>query len=104
LDPANFENLLAANPHIEEVEISNYGEMFLNPRLKSILGIARDRNVTLHAWNGVNLNHAGDEILEALVECGFLGFTCSIDGASAETYRQYRYQGDFDRVLGTSRN
>ncbi len=100
LDPTEFEKLLASNPRLEKVELSNYGEMFLNPRPKSILRIARDHNVVIHAWNGVNLNHASDEVLEALVEFGVLGLTCSSDGASAETYRQYRHQGDFDRVLG----
>ncbi|MDZ4734721.1 MAG: SPASM domain-containing protein [Rhodospirillaceae bacterium] len=38
-------------------------------------------------------------MLEALVQYRFHGMTCSIDGASNETYQQYRVRGDFDRVI-----
>lgn len=55
--------------------------------------------MTLSAYNGVNLNHASDAILEALVKYKFRGLTCSIDGASQETYSIYRVKGDFDRVV-----
>jgi len=100
LDVLAFTALLDANPWVAEVELSNYGEMFLNPRLIEILRIAHDRKVALHADNGVNLNHASDETLEALVEYGFRSLTCSIDGATPETYAQYRIKGDFSRVTG----
>jgi MoaA/NifB/PqqE/SkfB family radical SAM enzyme len=100
LDPQKFAALLDRNPGLCEVELSNYGEMFLNPRLAEILRIAWERKVTLHADNGVNLNFAPDETLEALVKYGFRSMTCSIDGASAESYPQYRVKGDFDRVIG----
>jgi hypothetical protein len=103
LDPARFEALLVANPEVLHVELSNYGEMFLNPRLSEILRIARDRTVTLAADNGVNMNHVSEETLEALVRYGFRSLSVSLDGASAETYPQYRVKGDFDRVIGNIR-
>ncbi len=96
----DFEALLDRNPSLAEVELSNYGEMFLNPRLPDLLRVAWERKVSLHAVNGVNLNFASDEALESLVRYGFMGMTCSIDGASQESYRQYRIKGDFDRVIG----
>jgi hypothetical protein len=95
-----FQELLDRNPWIAEVELSNYGEMFLNPRLVDLLRSAFERKVVLHADNGVNLNFAGDEVLEALVRYQFRSMTCSIDGASGETYSQYRVKGDFERVIG----
>jgi hypothetical protein len=100
LDPDRFRQMLDQNPWIAEVELSNYGEMFLNPRLIEILRIARDRDVVLHADNGTNLNHAHGDVLEALVVEGFRSLTVSIDGASPESYAQYRVKGDFDRVIG----
>lgn len=103
LDAGNFEALLDGNPELLEVELSNYGEMFLNPRLRDILRIAFERNVALHADNGVNLNHAADETLEALVRYRFRSMTVSIDGASAESYARYRVGGDFERVTGNIR-
>jgi radical SAM family protein len=99
LDPAAFQSLLDANPHLTDVELSNYGEMFLNPKLTELLRIAYDRGVVIHADNGVNLNHASPETLESLVRYRVRSMTVSIDGASAETYAQYRRKGNFDRVI-----
>ena len=38
-------------------------------------------------------------MLEALVKYQVAALTCSIDGATAETYRRYRVRGDFDAVI-----
>jgi hypothetical protein len=100
LDPAAFESLLDANPQLTDVELSNYGEMFLNPKLTELLRIAFERGVVIHADNGANLNHAPLETLESLVRYRVRSMTVSIDGASPETYAQYRVKGDFDRVIG----
>jgi len=100
LDPADFERLLEANPSLQEVELSNYGEMFLNPKLRELLRIAFEHKVVLHANNGTNLNDASEETLEALVKYRFRSLTVSIDGASQESYARYRVKGDFERVIG----
>ena len=100
---ANFERLLEVNPRIQQVELSNYGEILLNPDLIPILRHAHERKVALTADNGVNLNRATDEVLEALVTYQLRSMTCSIDGASQETYSRYRVHGDFDRVLANVR-
>lgn len=103
LDVRRFEELLDRNPEIAEVELSNYGEMFLNPRLIEILRIAAERKVVLHADNGTNMNHVSDEVLEALVKYRFRSITVSIDGASEETYARYRVRGSFERVIANIR-
>jgi hypothetical protein len=100
LDPARFEALLDATPEIAEVELSNYGEMFLNPKLTDLLRIAFERKVVIHANNGVNFNHVSPETLEALVQYRLRSMTVSIDGVSPKTYSRYRVKGDFDRVIG----
>lgn len=99
LEPSDFTNLIEQNPWIEEIELSNYGEMFLNPDLLEIMKYAYDRNVVLRADNGVNLNTVEETVLEGLVKYGFRSMSCSIDGASNETYRQYRVGGDFELVM-----
>ena len=99
LKASNFRKLVDDNPSISEIELSNYGEIFLNPDLLEIMAYAHSRGVTLSADNGVNLNNAKDDTLEGLVKYGFRSMTCSIDGASAETYSRYRVRGSFDRVL-----
>ena len=49
------------------------------------------------------MNNATDEMLEALVKYGFAHMRCSIDGASNESYSQYRIRGNFDRVISNIR-
>ena len=100
LAAADFERFLDRNPALREVELSNWGEMFLNPALSDILRIAHERGVALAARNGVNLNTATDAVLEDLVRYRFRSLVVSIDGATQETYRKYRVRGDLERVLG----
>ncbi len=73
--------------------------MFLNPDLLEIIEYAYSRSVILTASNGVNLNTVKDNVLEELVKYKFRSLTCSIEGASNETYKVYRVGGDFDKVL-----
>ncbi len=96
---ADFEALLQRNPQIAHVELSNYGEMFLNPQLADILACAFERKVTISGSNGVNLNFAREDALEALVRYRVRALTCSIDGATQETYSRYRVNGNLSRVL-----
>src|SRR5215831_10579084 len=83
---ADFQQLLDRNPQIRTVELSNYGEMFLNPQLPELLACAFERQVVVSGNNGVNLNYASDAALEAIVKYRVRGLTCSIDGATQETY------------------
>lgn len=81
------------------IELSNWGEIFLNPDLLKIIKYAYKKNIILQAGNGVNLNTASDEVLEALVKYKFKQMMCSIDGVSQETYSIYRRKGDFEKVI-----
>jgi len=94
----NFKNLVDDN-NIEKIELSNNGEIFLNPELVQIIKYAYEKGVKLSAENGVNLNYLSDEQAEALVKYDFESITVSLDGASQETYVQYRQNGNFDKVL-----
>jgi len=95
----DFEALLDRNPQIAHVELSNYGEMFLNPQLSEILACAFQRKVTVSGSNGVNLNFAREDALEATVQYRVRALTCSIDGATQQTYSRYRLNGNLGRVL-----
>jgi hypothetical protein len=96
---ADFVALIDDNPWIGEIELSNYGEVFLNPDLPGIFEHAFNRNVTLKIQNGANLNHVQDAALEGLVRHQVAILTCSIDGASQETYARYRIRGNYDQVI-----
>ncbi len=95
----DFKCLIESSPFVRKVELSNYGEVFLNPKLLQIMRYAHQRGIELTAMNGVNLNTVKDEVLEGLVEYQFKGLSCSIDGASQETYSIYRVRGDFEKVI-----
>jgi len=98
-----FRRLVDLNPQLRTIEISNYGEVFLNPELIHILEYAEAKRVTITIGNGANLNNVKDEVLEALVKYRVGAILCSIDGASQETYRIYRVRGDFDTVIANVR-
>jgi len=94
-----FEQFVLQNQQIAHIELSNWGEALLNPALARITEIALRHNVALTISNGVNLNTAKPEALEALVRNKVRMVTCSIDGASQDTYGQYRKGGNLDQVL-----
>ena len=94
-----FRELLDANAFVREVELSNWGEVFLNPDLLKIFEYAHARRVRLTISNGANLNDVREDVLEGLVRFGVRHVTCSIDGATPETYAAYRRRGHLERVL-----
>ncbi len=96
---SDFQKLLDQNPWIAEIELSNYGEIFLNPDLLEIIKHAYERKVVLTANSGVNLNDVNIDVLEGLVKYKFRSMTVSIDGASNETYKRYRIGGSYNRVI-----
>lgn len=95
----DFKRIIEANPSISLVELSNWGEIFLNPNLSEIIEYAYNNNITLTADNGVNLNSIDDKVLESLVKFRFYSMSCSIDGACNDTYSLYRIKGNFDTVI-----
>jgi len=99
-----FKQLVDNNPDISCIELSNWGEIFLNPDLPQIMEYAYKRGVKLKAENGVNLNTAKKEALEAAVKYRFRYLNCSIDGATQEVYEIYRRRGHLANVLDNIRN
>jgi MoaA/NifB/PqqE/SkfB family radical SAM enzyme len=95
----NFKKFLIKNKQIKNVELSNWGEIFLNPELLEIIKYAFENRVKLTAGNGVNFNNVSDELIEALVKYKFGYINFSIDGASQETYVKYRVNGNYDNVI-----
>lgn len=95
----DFKRFIQCNPFVREIELSNSGEIFLDPDLIHILECAFENDIALYADNGVNFNTASDEIIEALVKYQFRHITFSIDGASQEIYSLYRINGNFNNVI-----
>ena len=95
----NFRKFCEMNPFVRQIELSNYGEIFMNPDLTQIMYEAKNRGISLFCMNGSNFNTVSDEQLRALVETEFRGILLSIDGASQATYSKYRIRGNFDTVI-----
>ena len=95
----DFQRFLDLNPQIRVVEMSNWGEVFLNLEIVSMMKLAYERGVRLTCGNGTNFNFVSDEVLEALVKYRFWYLNISIDGASEGTYSIYRRGGSFSTVM-----
>jgi MoaA/NifB/PqqE/SkfB family radical SAM enzyme len=100
----NFRLFSDQHPDISQIELSNWGEVFLNPDLPKILRYAHEKGVMVSIQNGANLNKVTPEALDAIVRYRLRHLSCSIDGASQETYATYRINGDFNRVIGHIRS
>jgi len=95
----DFKKFVDENSCFKFIELSNYGEIFLNPELKEIVKYAYEKGINLTAYNGVNLNDVKDEVLEGIVKYRFKAMNVAIDGTSEDTYRIYRKKGDFNKVI-----
>ncbi len=95
----DFRSLIDNNPTFKNIELSDNGEIFLNPELKDIIIYAHKKKLNLTARNGVNLNAVSEDILESLVKYKFRVILVSIDGANNNTYSIYRRGGNFDNVI-----
>ena len=95
----DFKKFLDNHEFIKRIELSSYGEIFLNPELSEIIKYAHSKKVELTANSGVNFNTVKDEMLELLVKCKFNSLCIAVDGASQEIYSQYRVNGNFDTVI-----
>ena len=99
---SDFKNIVISNPQLGHIELSNWGELFLNKELIDIMKYAYKHNISLSAL-GANFNNVDDEVLEALVKYSVRTITCSIDGASQEIYSIYRVNGNFQQVIDNIR-
>jgi MoaA/NifB/PqqE/SkfB family radical SAM enzyme len=95
----DFQKVVDENSWISHIELSNWGEIFLNPEFSDILVYAYKKSVALTANNGANLNTVKETTLKNLVRYKFRHIKCSIDGSSQETYNIYRKNGNFERVI-----
>jgi len=96
---SDFKKLIQENSEIRNIELSNWGEIFLNPELESLLKYAFENGIKLSAGNGVNFNDVSESIIESLVKYRFGYINFSIDGTSQKTYGAYRVNGQYVKVI-----
>lgn len=84
-------------PELMYLNLYFQGEPFLNKNLPEMIKYASDRGVfTCVSTNG---NALTESIVQKLVESGIGRLIICLDGATAESYEQYRVGGNFDRVV-----
>ena len=95
----DFKNFVDRYPNFKYIELSNKGEIFLNPELDPIIKYAHENKIHLTADNGVNLNDVSERTIEHLARYSFESMYVSIDGANDGTYKIYRKNGNFTNVI-----
>lgn len=75
----------------------NFGEPFLNPGLFEMVKLAKKYHIIV----GISTNgHLLDkESIHKLLESGLDYLIIALDGASKQTYEEYRKGGDFDKLI-----
>jgi len=84
---------------LQVINLYSWGEPLLNAELINIIKYAKARKNPIHIVTSTNLNTDNDDLLEELIGSGIDDIIVSCDGASAETYKQYRVGGSFDLVI-----
>ena len=94
-----FKSIVDSNPDVSTIELSNWGEIFLNPEILDMMKYAYEKGVSLYCANGSNFNYVPDDVLEGLVKYHFECLNLSIDGVTQEVYSQYRRNGHINKVF-----
>jgi MoaA/NifB/PqqE/SkfB family radical SAM enzyme len=79
------------------ISLSQFGEPLLNKDILSMVEFAHSLRIGVHFPTNFSLKFS-DAYLEQLVKSGLDKLTVALDGASKETYDQYRVGGNFDLV------
>ena len=92
-----------AGPSLVRIDFFNYGEAFLHKRAEEMCEYIKARFPHIYLYTSTNGLAFTPERARRLVHSGIDEVTFSIDGASQETYQQYRQRGDFDKAIANLR-
>jgi hypothetical protein len=83
------------------IDFFNYGEAFLHKRAVEMCEYIKSRFPQVYLYTSTNGLALTEAQARRLVHSGIDEVTFSIDGATPETYVQYRQRGQFDRAIAT---
>jgi MoaA/NifB/PqqE/SkfB family radical SAM enzyme len=102
-DVAMFRDLVdELGDYLFFVDFYNWGEPLISPRLPELVALADARGIVTNLSTNLSLR-LDDARIEALLRSGLGSLTCSIDGATQETYATYRRRGKLPLVLDNLR-
>ena len=100
LDFDLFRNVVdEAGPGLVRIDFFNYGEAFLHKRAIEMCEYIKTRFPHIYLYTSTNGLMFTEESAKRLVHSGIDEVTFSLDGASQDTYVQYRQRGKFDVAL-----
>jgi len=85
------------------IDFFNYGEAFLHKRAVEMCEYIKSRFPQVYLYTSTNGLALTEPQARRLVHSGIDEVTFSIDGATPETYVQYRQRGQFDHAVATLR-
>jgi radical SAM protein with 4Fe4S-binding SPASM domain len=89
-------------PHLLYLIFYFQGEPYLNPHFLDMVQYASSKNI--YTATSTNAHYLDDENVRRTVESGLDRLIISIDGASQDTYEQYRIGGSLQKVLNGAAN
>lgn len=95
----NAKTILDRFPALLVVNLSLWGEPFLNKQIFDIVTYARSKKIQVIIQSNFSLPHFDEEMAQQLLDSDLSELYLSIDGASQDTYEVYRRRGDLDLVL-----
>ena len=92
-----------AGPTLGRIDFFNYGEAFLHKRAVEMCEYIKAKFPHIYLYTSTNGLAFTEEKVRQLARSGIDEVTFSIDGASQETYVQYRQRGNFDKAIANLR-
>ena len=83
-------------PFAIELYLANYGEPFLSPLTPTLVKSARSFGLPTFTSSSLSVPR---KLIDGVVDSGLNFLICSIDGATSETYKKYRINGDFNQAI-----
>ncbi len=88
-----------AGPTLGRIDFFNYGEAFLHKRALDMVEYIKSRYPHVYLYTSTNGLALTEDGARRLARSGIDEVTFSIDGATPESYVQYRQRGDFARAI-----
>ena len=92
-----------AGPSLGRIDFFNYGEAFLHKRAVEMCEYIKTKFPHIYLYTSTNGLAFTEEKVRQLARSGIDEVTFSLDGASQETYVQYRQRGNFDKAIANLR-
>jgi radical SAM protein with 4Fe4S-binding SPASM domain len=87
--------------YLVSIDFFNWGEPLLHRDIFEMVEYAHRLHIVTSI--STNFNHFSEQAAEEMISSGLDVLILSIDGASRESYREYRVGGDFDKVIDNIR-